>query len=96
MKKIIMINGEKFVKMNTMDRLFKELGYTKVMESDELAMFVKDNLEICFYKEEKTIGIYADSGESVYGNTIYDSVQLNFQEVQAIYLACRELGFEKE
>lgn len=82
--------------MSTVNKLFEELGYTKVTETSKLAMFVKGDLEICFYKESKTIGIYADTGESVYGNTIYDSVQLNFQEVQAIYLACRELGFEKE
>ena len=81
--------------MSTTDRLFKELGYTKVMESNELAMFVKDNLEICFYKERKTIGIYADTGETIFGNTIYDSVELTYQEINAIYISCNELGFYK-
>lgn len=79
--------------MSAMDGLFEELGYTKVTESKQLVMFVKGILEICFYKESKTVGIYADTGESVYGNTIYDSVELTFQEIQAIYLVCKELGF---
>lgn len=82
--------------MSTVDRLFEELGYTKVTETDQLVMFVKGILEICFYKESKTVGIYADTGENIFGNTIYDSVELTCQEIQAINLKCKELGFEKE
>ena len=86
--------------MSKIDNLLKSLGYNVACENRELIMFVKltdnGNLEICFYKERKTIGIYADTGETIFGNTICDSVELTYQEIKAINLKCKELGFEKE
>lgn len=81
--------------MSKIDNLFKSLGYSVVCENRELILFVKltdnGNLEICFYKENKSVEINTDTGETVFKNTIYGSTELSFREIEAIFLKCKEL-----
>lgn len=78
------------------DKLFKELGYEFLTEIEEIIIFLKGNLEICFYKGNKIVEISTDTGEIVFGNAIYGSTELSFKEIEAIYLKCKELGFSEE
>lgn len=82
--------------MSEADKLLEELGYGILVENREIIMFVKGNLEICFYKEPKTVGINTDTGETVFTNTIYGYTELSFKELEAIYLKCKELGWIEE
>lgn len=75
----------------------KNYGYRKVCDNKEIALFVKGALEICFYKnkDSKIIGINTDTGEQMFGNTIYACTEIEFEELKAINEKVKELGWEE-
>lgn len=67
--------------------------FLKDFQKENAVCFNKGLLEIVFDKNFKSIEIRNDSGEELWGNTIYNSVELTVYELQAIYEKCKELGW---
>lgn len=75
------------------DKIFKDLGFKKITETKEIALYTKNMLEICFYNKHKVIGINTDTGETVFGVRVYGCTEISFKELQAINEKCKELGW---
>ncbi len=73
--------------MSKADRLFEELGYIKVEDDKSFIEYRKivngDLFEIDFWKDDKTVS------KSYYRDMGY----ISMQELQAINLKCKELGW---
>ena len=81
------------MKEKTADEMFEELGYKKVTEHKQFSMYTKGMMVITFHKEYKDIAINTDTGEEIFGNTIYGFTEISLQELQAINKKCQELGW---
>lgn len=68
--------------MSEADKLFEELGYM-IDENENRTIYDNRNINIIFDKETKTI------------NTD-EAITFNMQELKAINLKCKELGWIKE
>lgn len=79
--------------MSEADKMFEELGYKKKQETKDFVLYTKNELVISIHKKDKTIGINTDTGEEIFGNTIYDYTEISMQELQAIQMKCKELGW---
>ena len=75
------------------DEMFEELGYKKVTEHPEFSMLKKGMTVITFHKKDKLIAINTDTGEEIFGNTIYGFTEISMQELQAINEKVKELGW---
>lgn len=83
--------------MSEADKMFEELGYKKIYDKDNTVVYVNNEmLEIQFDITYKSIDISKDTGEEVFGNTIYDSVSIKLDDLQAINEKCKELGWLDE
>lgn len=83
------------MKEKTADEMFKELGYTKFYDRENVCVFnnLKTDQEISFDKTHKCIELSKDTGERIYNNTIYDIFIMEINELQAINKKCQELGW---
>lgn len=79
--------------MSKADTMFEELGYKKEEENDKYVLYLSEKSlwrqrKIRFWKDEKVI--FNDLLED---DKVVSSVQIGIEELQAINLKCKELGW---
>ena len=79
--------------MSKADRLFEELGYKKYT-SEDCIMYMKDLFMITFIIENKTFITEYKQGD--YNFPKIRPFEVEMQELKAINLKCKELGWIKE
>jgi len=82
---------ETYIIEKSADKLFEELGYKKETFKEDrcyLLRFKKDNDNVIYFERDKT---FHKSGEY---DGMHDSISM--QELKAINMKCRELGWSDE
>lgn len=77
--------------MSEADKLFEKLGYKKYT-SDDCIMYMKDLFMITFIIGNKTFVTEYKQGD--YNFLKIKPFEVDMQELQAIYLKCKELGWK--
>lgn len=79
--------------MSNADKLFYELGYEKIEENDEYVLYLSKEFigrkrKIRFWKDDKVF-----FNDLIENDKIISSVQIGMEELKAINMKCKELGW---